>query len=215
MSIGRSVLLAGATGLVGRECLRQLIADPGVERLVVLTRRALPAAIVPERGASKLEAYEIDFAKLDRHVSLLEVDQIFCALGTTLKQAGSRERFREIDFGIPLALALLGLQQGVKHFLLVSSTGASAKARAFYSRVKGVLEDAVRALAYRSITIVRPSLLLGAREEFRMLEHVSKWSSIFWPRKYKPVAASKVAGALVRAAERDAQGVRIIESEAL
>jgi uncharacterized protein YbjT (DUF2867 family) len=215
MPIGRSVLLAGATGLVGRECLRLLLADPGVDRLVVITRRALPASIVPRQGARKLEAYEIDFARLEQHVSLMNVDQIFCALGTTLKQAGSRKRFREVDFGYADALARLGVREGAHHFLLVSAVGASAKSRVFYSRVKGELEDAVRALPYRSVTIVRPSFLAGEREEVRPFERIALRFAFMAPKRYRPVPASRVAAALVRAAKEDVQGIRIIQSEAM
>ena len=215
MPIGRSVLLAGATGLVGRECLRLLLADPGVERLVVVTRRELPATIAPRGHEAKLETYKIDFARLERHIELLGVSQIFCAIGTTLKQAGSRERFREVDFGYAFSLARLGVMQGAQHFLLVSASGANARSRVFYSRVKGELEDAVRALPYRSITIVRPSLLAGAREEFRLFERIALRLAVMAPRRYQPVPARRVAAALVRAADEDVQGVRIIESEAL
>jgi uncharacterized protein YbjT (DUF2867 family) len=215
MPIGRSVLLAGATGLVGRECLRLLLADAGVERLVVITRRELPVSIAPRGSEPKLETYKIDFARLDRHVELLNVAQIVCAIGTTIRQAGSRERFRDVDFGYAFALARLGVQQGASHFLLVSASGANARSRVFYSRVKGELEDAVRALPYRSITIARPSLLAGVREEFRLFERIALRLAAFAPRRYKPVAARRVAAALVRAADADAQGVRIIESAAL
>jgi uncharacterized protein YbjT (DUF2867 family) len=213
--IGRSVLLAGATGLVGRECLRLFLADPGVERLVVLTRRALPPALVPAHGAAKLEVYEVAFAQLDRHATLMNVHQIVCVLGTTIKQAGTKAAFRAVDFGYPAALARLGAQQGAQHFLLVSALGANTRSRFFYNRVKGELEDAVRAMPYRSITIVRPSLLLGERAEFRLGELIAKRFAFLSPRRYRPVPASRVAAALVRAAAEDAPGVRILESEAL
>ncbi len=215
MPTRRSVLLAGATGLVGRECLRLLFAAPFVERLVVLTRRALPASIVPTRGAAKLEVYEIDFARLEHHVTLFTADQIICTLGTTIKSAGTRERFRDVDFGHVYALARLGVKRGAHHFVLVSSLGANARSRIFYNRVKGEIEDAVRALPYRSVTIVRPSLLLGERTEPRPFQRIAGWSAFLWPRKYQPVEARRVAAAIVGAAAEDVQGVRIIESVAM
>ena len=205
-----SVLLVGATGLVGRECLRLLLADPAFERVVVLTRRPLDWVAIP--NASKLEEHVIEFDNLRAHAELLQVDQITCALGTTIKQAGSQERFREVDFGLPLEIARMGSEQGAQHFLLVSALGADAGSRVFYNRVKGELEDAVSALPYRSVTIVRPSLLLGERTEFRLGEEVGKRLAFLVPARYKPVAAASVAAALVRAAKEDLPGRRIIES---
>jgi uncharacterized protein YbjT (DUF2867 family) len=213
MPIGRTVLLAGATGLVGRECLRLLLAAPFVERLVVLSRRALPAAAVAALGGPKLEAYEIDFSRLDQYANLLAVDQIVCSLGTTIKAAGSRARFRDIDYGIPYSIARLGSRKGAHHFLLVSALGANAGSRIFYNRVKGELEDAVRALPFRSVTILRPSLLIGERTEPRVVERFAGWSAFLWPKRLKPVRARRVANALIRASEADAPGVRVIESE--
>jgi uncharacterized protein YbjT (DUF2867 family) len=215
MAMRRSVLLAGATGLVGREVLKLLFAAPFVERLVVLTRRALPPSIVPTRGAAKLEVYEIDFARLDQHAALFTAEAIICTLGTTIKAAGTRERFREVDFGHVFALARLGVQRGAHQFALVSALGANAHSRIFYNRVKGELEDAVRALPYRGVTIVRPSLLLGERADPRRFERIASWSSFLWPKKYKPVEAKRVAAVVVDAVAADRQGVRIIESEAL
>lgn len=207
----RSVLLVGATGLVGRECLRLLLADPEVIHLVVATRRALPIDV----PATKLEVRVVDFDRLHGHPDLFAVDQIVCALGTTMRRAGSREGFRAVDFDLPLRIARLGLAHGARHFLLVSSVGADARSRAFYTRVKGELEDAIRALGYPSVTIVRPSLLRGKRVERRLGERVALRVMRFAPRKWKPIGASAVAEALVRAARRDAPGVRVIESAEL
>lgn len=207
----RTVLLVGATGLVGRECLRLLLADPDVRRLVVLTRRPLPLEI----GAAKLDAHVVDFARLDDHAELFAVDQIICALGTTMRHAGSRERFRAVDYDLVLHIAQLGAARGVRHFLLVSSLGANASSRVFYSRVKGELEDAIRTLPFRSITIVRPSILLGKRGERRVREQIGKRLARFAPRRYRPVEASVVAERLVHEAQLDAPGIRVIESTEL
>ena len=204
----RTVLLVGATGLVGRECLRLLLADPDVIRLVVLTRRPLPIDV----GAAKLDAHVVDFGRLEEHTALFAVDQIICALGTTMRQAGSRERFRDVDYGLPLRIAQLGIEHGVRHLLLVSALGADASSLVFYNRVKGELEEAVRALGFRSLTIVRPSLLLGKRGERRMREQISKRVLRLAPRRFRPVEASVVAERLVHEARLDAPGARVIES---
>lgn len=206
----RSVLIAGATGLVGSECLRLVSDDPTFGRIVVLTRRPLPARA--HERSTKIEEHVIDFDRLATYAQLLRVDQIICALGTTIKKAGSREQFRQVDLGYPLEIARMGVEQGARHFLLVSATGANARSRIFYNRVKGELEDAVRALPYRSITICRPSLLAGERKEFRLGEEIAMRLAFLIPSKYKPVAASDVAAALVEMAKQDAPGRRVIES---
>jgi uncharacterized protein YbjT (DUF2867 family) len=202
----RRVLIAGATGLVGSECLRLLAAEPWVSEIIVLARREL------ELGVDKARVRVVDFDALDAHAALFGVDQIFCALGTTMKQAGSREAFRRVDFDYALRTAELGARAGARHFLLVSSLGASPRARAFYSRTKGELEVAIGALPYRSLTIARPSVLLGERAEWRWKEEPVKLLGWLAPSRMKPVDASKVAAALVRAAREDAPGRRVLEN---
>jgi uncharacterized protein YbjT (DUF2867 family) len=204
----RSILLLGATGLVGGHCLRLLATDPAFSRIVVLTRRSLPV----EQRFGNVEPHVVDFDNLSAHASLFRVDQIMCALGTTIRQAGSQARFRVVDYEYPLAAARLGLGHGATHYLLVSSIGANPRSRAFYTRVKGELEATVLALQYRSVTIVRPSLLLGPRAEYRLGEQVAKRLAFLMRGNYKPVPAHAVAAALVRAAKEDAPGRRIIES---
>lgn len=217
-----TVLLAGATGLVGRHCLELLTADTAFRRVVVLTRRPLPADL-PGADDPKVEERVIDFDRLTdpRRLShpdppsldrVPRVDQVICALGTTLRRAGSKERFHQVDFGYPAALARMAVERGARHFLLVSAIGADAASRIFYNRVKGELEEAVSALPYRSVTIVRPSLLLGDREDFRLGEELAKRLSFLAPRRYRPVHALRVAAALVQAAKDDEPGRRIIES---
>lgn len=205
---GRSVLVLGATGLVGRECLRLLLDDPTVAHVVALARRPFPDDVT----SPKLRVAIVDFDRLVVCGELFAVDQVFCALGTTIKQAGSQDAFRRVDFEYPLAAAKLGVEHGARHFLLVSALGASAQSRIFYNRVKGQLEDALRTLPYRSVTIVRPSLLLGERSEFRLGEAIAKRIGWLAPGKYRPVTAKLVAEALVSAARDDVPGMRIIES---
>lgn len=196
----RHVLLLGATGLVGGELLKRLERDNDVARVTVLARRHVPADPKVEQHPFSLD---------DRH---FVVDQIFCALGTTIKTAGSQQEFRRIDYEIPLEAARKGLAKGATHFLLVSALGANARSRVFYNRVKGELEDAILSLGYRSVTIARPSLLLGERTEQRRGEEFAKKIGWLMPGKYKPIQATDVAKALADAARRDEPGHRILES---
>jgi len=217
----RTILLCGATGLVGRECLERLLADPGVARVQVLTRRPLPesdCALAEEasKGNPRLTQELVDFERLADRAELFEgIDQIVCALGTTLKQAGSREAFRRVDHDYPLELARLGAARGARHYLLVSSIGASPRSRTFYLRVKGELEQAILALPYRSVSILRPSLLVGARAERRRGEELAAHFGFLFPAKYKPIAAGDVASGIARLAQEDAPGPRIVESAEL
>lgn len=203
-----SVTLLGATGLVGRHTLDLLASDPAFTRVVVVARRRFAEATAP-----RVEAHVIDFDRLAERPDLFRVDAVICALGTTIKTVeGSKERFRAVDYGIPLTAAQLALSQGVRHFLLVSALGASAKSRVFYSRVKGELEDALRTMGFRSVTILRPSLLLGDRSEFRLGEMVAKRLGFLAPGKYRPIHARDVAAALVRGVKDDVPGLHILES---
>ncbi len=208
--MGRSVLLIGATGLVGRDVLAGLVGDPGVDRVVVLSRRPLP----PGLPASKVEARVADLEEgLDAVPdAAFRVDQVASALGTTIRQAGTEERFRRVDHDVPLEVFRRARAGGARHALLVSSLGADPRSRVLYSRVKGELEEAVLGLGFPSVTVLRPSLLLGDRGELRLGEEIGKRLGFLVPGRWKPVRASDVAAALVAAASEDAPGRRYVES---
>jgi uncharacterized protein YbjT (DUF2867 family) len=208
---GILALVAGATGLVGQALVRQLSADSTWREVRALARRELP----PDLTLPGVVPIAVDYAKLDPPPEWAGADHVFCALGTTMRQAGSREAFRRVDFEYPLALARAAHARGSRHFLLVSALGASPASRVFYSRVKGELEAAISAVGFRSVTIARPSLLVGPRAELRMGEEVGKVLGVLAPSRWKPVADTQVAGALLEAAKRDLPGVRIIENREL
>lgn len=199
-----SSLLLGATGLVGRELLTQLL-DAG-SRVVVVARR--PTGVRHE----SLEEHVFDLNEMEQHANVFAVDRIFCALGTTIQQAGSEGRFRFVDHDLPIRAARLGLANGARHFLLVSSLGANRSSRVFYNRVKGEVEEHLLALGYPRVTIVRPSFLLGPRDEFRLGERIVAALRWLMPPGIKPIDVRLVARALVDAARDDSPGLRIIES---
>ena len=205
--VSSSAVVIGATGLVGRECVKQL-ARPEFECVTAVARRALP----DDLQSPRLRTVLIDFDRLDERPDAFRASHVFCALGTTIKQAGSRERFRQVDFGYSVRVAELAMAAGARHFLLVSSVGAGPTSRGFYLRVKGDLEVAIMALGFPSVTVVRPSLLLGGRKEFRLGEEIAMRLSWAFPHKYRPVHVRDVARALVNAAVEDRPGVRVIES---
>lgn len=206
----RKVLLAGATGLVGRQLLRLLLADDSVDQIVAFGRRA------PDVVHSKLTALVVDFRQLP---ALPPVDEVCLALGTTIRVAGSREAFRAVDFDANLAVAHAGVQAGARRVGLVSAVGADAGSRVFYSRVKGELEEALRRMPLDALVIARPSLLMGNRAELnqplRTGEEFATRLSLFLkpllPRSYRPVEAGAVAAAIL-ASLPTAQGTVVLSS---
>ena len=208
-----SVALLGATGLVGRECLRLLLADDRYARVVAIGRRALPPELVGGADRSKLTERVVDMSRLGESADAFAVDRVICALGTTIKVAGSQQAFRHVDHDIPLDAARIALERGAAHFLLVSALGANARSRVFYNRVKGDVERAVLALPFRATTVVRPSLLLGEREQVRPGEAAGKAVAWLIPGRWRPVHAIDVALLLVDEAASDRAGARIVESE--
>lgn len=161
------VLLLGATGLIGQHCLKALLNEPRVEEVVAPTRRNLSIK------NQKLYNALVDFERLDEYPELFNVDAIICCLGTTIKQAGSRANFRRVDYQYCADAADLGRAHNARSFLLVSALGASEGAPVFYSRVKGQLEAHLKDLQYTNLSIYRPSLLLGNRDQSRWGESIA------------------------------------------
>lgn len=204
----RTALIAGASGLVGGECLRRLLASEAYAKVTVVTRRSMGAAT----KHPKLREIVVDFARLDSVAAELRADHVFCALGTTIRKAGSQEKFRQVDFEYPRRLAQLALANGARHYSLVSALGASSRSGVFYSRVKGELEDALRAMGWPSLCVLRPSVIAGDRKESRPLERLGEMVLRFGPATYRPVAARRIAAAMVATALREPHGVTVIES---
>jgi uncharacterized protein YbjT (DUF2867 family) len=202
-------LLAGGTGLVGREIAAQW---PGPLHLLV--RREVPA---PRAGA---RVQVVDFAALP---ALPAAEIAFCALGTTIKAAGSQAAFRAVDLDAVLAFARACRAAGVTRFAAVSALGASARSASFYSRVKGEAEDALRGIGFEHLLIARPSLLLGDRaalgQPLRPGEHwgarVSGWLGALLPAGVRPIPAAHVARALVTTLPVAPRGVTVLDSAAL
>ncbi len=203
-----TALVAGASGLVGGECLQRLLGSDSYSTVTVVTRRTLGS----RAKHPKLQEIVVDFEQLDSVRGELRADHVFCALGTTIRKAGSQAKFRQVDFEYPRHLAELALANGARHFSLVSALGASSKSGVFYSRVKGELEDALRAMGWPSLALLRPSVIAGDRQESRLLERLSEAFLRFGPATYRPVEAGRIAAAMIATAQREPRGVTIIES---
>lgn len=204
----RRTLVVGATGLVGREIVALLAEDARVSEIVALVRR--PSSTSPRDR--RIREVVVDFDALDRDPSLFAVDQVFCALGTTIKKAGSQAAFRRVDFDYPLQVAKLAREAGARHLLLVSALGADARSSVFYNRVKGELEEAIGALGFPAFTIARPSLLEGDRAEVRFGEIIGARLAFLVPGRWKPVHVRQVARALVHASAEELAGRRVMEN---
>ncbi|HLZ44422.1 MAG TPA: NAD(P)H-binding protein [Gemmatimonadales bacterium] len=214
--MSRTALLAGATGLVGSHALQLLLADDTWARVITVGRR--PVA----QSHAKLEQRILDLGAIEAVSDLPHADDVFCCLGTTIKQAGSQPAFRRVDHDFVVALARAGVRGGATQLLLVSAVGADSESRIFYSRVKGEAEMAVRKLPYRAVQIFRPSILLGKRAEFRLGERVAVFVApvmpLFLPgglRRYRPVAAATVARAMVNIAREMPRGMNVYEYDGI
>jgi uncharacterized protein YbjT (DUF2867 family) len=204
-----NVWIVGATGLVGREALSALLADDSFERVLACVRR--PSGAVHPRLTERI----VDFEALQAELATISGDVAICALGSTLKQAGSQAQFRHIDHDYALDFARAALAGGVKHFLVVTALGASASSAVFYNRVKGELEEALSSLPFAALTIVRPSLLIGERAEVRMGERLLAPLSRLLPRSVAGIDARTVGRALARLAREPASGRRVVPSKEL
>jgi uncharacterized protein YbjT (DUF2867 family) len=208
----KTALLLGGSGLVGQFCLRTLLEDGHYGKVIMLTRRALP-----KQNHPKLKQMVVDFAKIDV-LPLEAIDDVFCALGTTIRKAGSQEAFRRVDLEFPLATARRSLEFGAQQFILVSSVDANPKSRNFYLRTKGELEEKLCSLAFAAIHIFRPSVLVGQREESRFgetvgigLARVLQFALIGRLRRYRPIEAAHVGRAMVAAAKAGGHGGVVYE----
>jgi len=203
-----TALLAGASGLVGGHCLRLLLASTRYERVIAVVRSRLPA----EFDHPRLTELVVDFSRLGDVRKGLVADDVFCALGTTMRQAGSQRRFREVDFEYPLKLAQLLRTAGARHFSIVSAKGASPRSPFFYSRVKGEVEAGLVSMGWPSLAIVRPSLIGGSRNPPRPFERLAERLLRFAPRSLRTVPAEQIARAMLGCAIEQRPGTRIVES---
>lgn len=209
----RIALIAGATGLVGKSLLRQLLANDQYDKIIVITRRPI------DNTDPKLVQQLVDFDTIETLKLSQPVDDVYCALGTTIKTAGSQDAFYKVDFTYVVNLGKWCATNGIKKFLIVSAMGANAKSGIFYNRVKGEMEAAVSQLNIEQIHVFRPSLLMGNRSEKRGGEKIAQlvmgslgFLFVGPLLNYKGIHSEVVAKSMIMSAKADTKGFTVYES---
>lgn len=211
----QTALLFGASGLTGGQLLQQLLQDSAYRQVISFGRRK-QAVVHP-----KLSQQLLDIDNPNDLLNNMKADALFCCLGTTIRKAGSQQAFRKVDHDFVVNLMRMAEKNKIPRFIVISSIGANAGSRNFYLRTKGEMEVAlIKAdIAYK--TIVRPSLIMGNRNEWRMGESVAvALMKLIGPlmfgkfRKYRGIKAETIARAMLRLSHEN-HALRIIESDAL
>lgn len=211
----RKAVVAGATGLVGKQVMYKLLENNNYDTVYVLVRRTM------EIKHPKLQQILFDYSNFETlDSSVPPIDDVFCCLGTTMKKAGSKEAFYQVDFTFVHELAKYFSSKSAENFLLISAIGADTQSSVYYSRVKGEIENAVSKLNFKGYFIFRPSFLMGDRQEFRLGEKIGiVLAVIISPflvgslKKYKPIHAAVVANNMIDNALSGKKGKVVIEGE--
>jgi len=213
----RKALLAGATGLVGSALLPLLCDSATYSEVHVLVRRSVAGLA----AHAKARVHTVDFSRLPH--DLPAVDDVYIALGTTIKVAGSRDAFRQVDFTFVVDTARAARTRGATRLAVVSALGADARSRIFYNRVKGDMQAAIATLGFESVTIAQPSLLVGDRAVLGQPVRAGEvwgerlFGAIRWlvPSGIRPVRARDVAAAMLTATVAGRPGVNVLSSAAM
>ncbi|KID58831.1 NADH dehydrogenase [Pseudoalteromonas luteoviolacea] len=195
----KTAIVLGATGLIGKSLLQQLAEQAAVEKVVAITRRPV------NYPSDKITNQVIDFDNLSQFAHIFRGDMLFSCLGTTKKQAGSIAKQRTVDLDYQLQVAQLAAQNQIKHYFLVSSSGANANSRSPYLQMKGELEQHVKPLHFDTVNIFQPSLLVGHRADTRIAETLGNYllptlCKLPWLKKYRPISGQQVAKKMVSVA---------------
>lgn len=208
-----TAVVFGSSGLTGRFLTELLVKDNRYSSILLFVRKEIKVY----HGKIKQIIFNPD--NLDSVLNEIKGDQVFCCVGTTIKKAGSKESFLETDYKLIVAIARATSDNGIPVITFISSIGANPESRNFYLNTKGLTENAIKVLKFETFNILRPSLLLGLRPEYRQMEEFSKSMLKFLGflmvgrfKKYRPIHAETVARAMIKVAN-DNHGINIIESD--
>ena len=198
----KTAIILGATGLTGSLLLDRLVEDDKYGTIKLFSRRSCG------KTSPKIREFTGDVIRLEQFREDFTGDVVFCCVGTTSAKTRDRNVYRDIDYGIPVKAARLARDNGIPAFLVISSLGSSPRRRIFYSRTKGEMERDVMALGVPHTYILRPSLILGKRDERRTTEGIAavvmrliRPLMTGWARRYRAIKASTIARAMIRLAE--------------
>ncbi|MFT5887008.1 MAG: hypothetical protein ACI9IP_003481 [Arcticibacterium sp.] len=204
----KTALIAGASGLIGQELVKYLLNSSLYNKVIILVRRKI------DLEHAKLIQEIVDYKNLD--LSKIKADHVFCTLGTTIKKAGSKEAFREVDELFPLQVAKQLYKNGAEMYCIVTAMGANASSSIFYNKVKGEVENGLQKIGFKHLGLFRPSMLLGDRKESRIGEEIGQtvmaWLNFLTPSDYKAIHIKKVALAMLQYAEKPKKGLSIVLS---
>jgi uncharacterized protein YbjT (DUF2867 family) len=211
----RNVLIAGATGLIGKELVSLLIRSEHYNSVHIVIRRPY------NLQHRKISSYIVDFENLHDFKPDAVIHDVYICLGTTMKKAGNKTNFKKVDYDYVVSVAKWAKENNVEKLAIVSSIGAGSNSKStFYLRVKGQVEQALQDLGFRNLIILRPSLLLGKREEFRFGELMAKliikpFASLMTGKlkKYRPVEAGNVAAAMIYHTIKSSAPLSIVEND--
>ncbi|MGE5662018.1 MAG: NAD-dependent epimerase/dehydratase family protein [Ignavibacteriales bacterium] len=213
--VGKTAIVFGASGLVGSELLRLLLVSETYSKVIAFVRKRLP-----DNDAKLTQVILADFSRLNEYMSHLQADEVYVCLGTTIRKAGSQAAFRQVDLQYPVTIAQAAKQAGVPKLLMITAMGANSQSRIFYNRVKGEVEEQVKAVGLQTLCVFRPSLLMGNRSERRPGEEAGAALSkiiagiMVGPlRKYRAIPAAVVAKAMFCVAQQDITGVHVFPSD--
>ncbi len=210
----KTALIIGSSGLTGSQLLQLLLNSQEYDKVISFSYRE------SEVKHSKLTHHIVDFDKPESFCHLVEGDDFFCTLGTTIKKAGSKEAFRKVDYLYPKQFAKCALDNDISQFLIISALGADVKSSNFYSKTKGEIEQYLQQNTFKSVSVMRPSLLLGDRDEFRLAERIGGmvmtvlgFLFIGPLAKYKAIKAETLAKGMYNIAQKNKLGFNIYESD--
>jgi uncharacterized protein YbjT (DUF2867 family) len=207
----KTAIVLGATGLIGKKVTEHLLKNEAYSTVIILVRKPLNI------NHPKLKQHIFNYDAIDK--TLLKGDDLFCCLGTTIKTAGSKEAFRKVDLDYVVNVAKASKGNGINHFAVVSAMGANKNSTVFYNQIKGEMEESIKAIGFNSTYIIRPSLLLGDRKEFRFGELIGKFFmitlSFLIPKKYRAIYDVQVAIAMIHFMSHTEHGFFIKENDEL
>lgn len=207
----KTAIVLGATGLIGKKVTEHLLKNDNYSTVIILVRKPLNI------NHPKLKQHIFYYDAIDN--TLLKGDDLFCCLGTTIKTAGSKEAFRKVDLDYVVNVAKASKVNGINHFAVISAMGANKNSTVFYNQIKGEMEESIKAVGFNSTYIIRPSLLLGDRKEFRFGELIGKFFmitlSFLIPKKYRAIYDVQVAFAMIHFMNQTERGFFVKENDEL